>query len=125
MWIWWLMLACDLIVPVTMILVGRMMRRHAPKEINMTFGYRTKRSMQNEETWKFAHDFCGRLWWKTGWVLGAVTVIFQIALIRSDENTISSWGIGVMLVQTAVMLLTILPVERALKRTFGDPAPEK
>ncbi len=125
MWIWWLMLACDLIVPVTMILVGRMMWKHAPKEINMTFGYRTKRSMHSEQTWKFAHDFCGRLWWKVGWILGAVTVLFLIALTGCDGHTVSALGIGTMLVQTAVMLLTILPVERALKRTFGDPAPEK
>jgi len=54
---------------VIMIGVGYMMYKHPPKSINAIYGYRTARSMKNDETWKFAHDCCGRLWFKLGFIL--------------------------------------------------------
>lgn len=51
---WWSMLSCDCIIPIIMILYGRMMWKHYPKKINNYTGYRTKRSMKNADTWKFA-----------------------------------------------------------------------
>ena len=41
----------------------------APKDINHTFGYRTKRSMMNKDTWSFAHAYIGKLWLICGLVL--------------------------------------------------------
>lgn len=66
MWFWWFLFCCDLLVPVTMIVSGRIMWKHPPKNINGLMGYRTSRSMKNMDTWLFAHDYCGRLWWKIG-----------------------------------------------------------
>ena len=36
----WFMLICDLIVPIVMIIAGRMMWKHCPKSINGIVGYR-------------------------------------------------------------------------------------
>ena len=47
MWFWWFMLICDLIIPVVMVISGRMMWKHCPKHINGMLGYRTTRSMKN------------------------------------------------------------------------------
>ena len=44
MWFWWFMLICDLLIPITMVVAGRMMWKHCPKHINGMFGYRTTRS---------------------------------------------------------------------------------
>ena len=57
---WWFMLICDMIIPIVMVIVGRMMWKHCPKHINGMLGYRTTRSMKNMDTWKFAHDYCGK-----------------------------------------------------------------
>lgn len=62
MWFWWFMFCCNLLIPAIFIFAGRMMWKHYPKEINDILGYRTKRSMKNIDTWKFAHEYCGRLW---------------------------------------------------------------
>lgn len=43
---WWSMLSCDCIIPIIMILYGRMMWKHYPNKINNYTGYRTKRSMK-------------------------------------------------------------------------------
>ena len=47
MWFWWVMLFCDLLIPVTMLIGGRAMWKHCPNSINGLFGYRTHRSMKN------------------------------------------------------------------------------
>ena len=52
MWFWWVMLFCDLLIPVTMLIGGRAMWKHCPNSINGLFGYRTHRSMKNMDTWK-------------------------------------------------------------------------
>ena len=44
---WWFMLLCDLIIPIVMVIAGRMMWKHCPKHINSMLGYRTTRSMKN------------------------------------------------------------------------------
>ena len=59
---WVFMLIMVLLIPITMIVFGRLFSNKAPKDINYTFGYRTKRSMMNMETWKFAHEYIGKLW---------------------------------------------------------------
>ena len=51
MWFWWFMFICDLIIPVVMVIGGRMMWKHCPKHINGMSGYRTTRSMKNMDTW--------------------------------------------------------------------------
>lgn len=69
MWFWWFMLCCDLIIPVLMIVIGRLMWKRPPQRINSLIGYRTSRSMKNMDTWLFAHHYSGKLWWRTGWVI--------------------------------------------------------
>ena len=67
---WIFMLAMDLILPLSMVFLGRYFARHAPGSINMLFGYRTACSMKNQDTWQFAHRYFGKLWYKMGlWLL--------------------------------------------------------
>lgn len=120
MWFWLFMLACDLMIPVIMIVGGRMMWKHCPGTINGVYGYRTRRSMKNMDTRKFAHDHCGRLWWKLGWVLLIPSVLVLLPFVRSDEDTIGTVGLIVCTIQLIVLLASIFPTEAALKRTFSD-----
>lgn len=46
MWFWWFMFICDLMIPIVMIIAGRMMWKHCPKSINGIVGYRTTLSMK-------------------------------------------------------------------------------
>ena len=55
MWFWWFMLICDLIIPIAMVIGGRMMWKHCPKNINSMSGYRTTRSMKNMDTVSYTH----------------------------------------------------------------------
>jgi len=54
------MLIVVLLIPLTMLFFGWLLFRRTPKEINYVYGYRTKRSMMNEETWRFANQYFGK-----------------------------------------------------------------
>lgn len=125
MWFWWFLFVCNLLIPVCMILGGRMMWKHCPKEINGMLGYRTRRSIRNPDTWRFAHDFCGRLWWKVGWVMLWVTVAAQILFFGSSEEVFSIVGSVISMAQCMILIGSIFPVERALKRTFYEDGNRK
>ena len=118
MWYW--LLICDLIIPIVMLISGRMMWKHCPKRINNIVGYRTTRSMKNMDTWRFAHDYCGKLWWKTGWVMIIPSVLIHIPLYHSDKNTIGFAGLILMTIQCFIMIASIYLTEKALKKHFND-----
>lgn len=103
-----------------MIGVGRWMWKHPPKEINAFLGYRTPRSMVNMDTWNFAHHHCGKRWWIIGWILLLPTALIHIPFYGKGEDTIGWMCIGVLAVQLTVLIASIFPTERALKKTFRE-----
>ncbi len=115
---WIGMYLTDLLIPVMMIVAGWMMWKHPPKRINSWYGYRTERSMKNEGTWKFAHDYCGRLWWKLGWIILVPSAIPLLFLLNASEDAIGFTSVAVLVVQSFFMIGAIFPTERALKKTF-------
>ena len=66
---WIFCLAMNLLLPVIMLVLGRLFQTRPPKTINGLFGYRTARSMKSQEAWDFAHRTRGRLWFKLGLVV--------------------------------------------------------
>ena len=117
---WMFLFVCNLLIPLLMVIAGRMMYRHTPKSINGIYGYRTKMSMKNEETWKFAHDYCGRLWQKAGLVALALSAVVQLPFLRASEAVVGTVGGIISFAQVILLLCTILPVERALRANFDQ-----
>ncbi|MDE5967233.1 MAG: SdpI family protein [Lachnospiraceae bacterium] len=120
MWFWWFMFVCDLMIPILMIGLGRMMWKHAPKNINGIIGYRTTLSMKNPDTWKFAHDYCGRLWWKIGWIMLILSAIVHFPFYNGSENEIGILSGILITIQCVILIGSVFPTERALKRNFTD-----
>ncbi|MBF1133282.1 MAG: SdpI family protein, partial [Dialister invisus] len=77
---WIFMLIMVLLIPLTMLFFGWLLFRKTPKEINYVYGYRTKRSMMNEETWRFANQYFGKVWYLCGLILAPLSVI-AIAIV--------------------------------------------
>lgn len=115
---WIFMLVVNLILPITMIFLGRYYSRKAPKNINWVYGYRTPMSTKNKDTWEFAHKYFGKLWYKFGIILLPITVIAMLFVIGRSENIIGIVGEIICGVQAVVMVLVIHPTERALRRNF-------
>lgn len=118
--LWILMLITTLLVPVIMISVGHSFSKSAPKEINDFFGYRTRCSKMNMDTWVFAHRVMGKLWKRTGIIMLPLTVILMLFSFSRDMGFIGIYGCVVLCIQAVVVVLMILPVEYALKHNFDD-----
>ena len=114
-----------LFIPVLMILCGYLMYKHTPKDINCLVGYRTAMSLKNQETWDFAHNYCGRLWVKVG---AGMTIIS--ALVCGPYFFMSSGKATVIMciaevIQVVFLCWTIVPTERALKDNFDQDGNRK
>ena len=120
MWFWWFMFICNMLYSVTMIVAGWFMWKHSPKKINSVVGYRSKRSMINMDTWKFAHENCGKRWWKIGWIMLVPTILIQIPFYGKSDDLIGWIGLGICIVECTILLVSIIPTEKALKEAFTE-----
>lgn len=120
MWFWWFMLICDLLVPLTMVIGGYLMWKHTPKTINGFTGYRTARSMKNMDTWKFAHEYAGHLWWKIGWIILFPSLVVHIPVYGASDDMVGLVGCVVVAIQTIILIASNYPTENALKKNFND-----
>ena len=114
------MLIMILIIPVTMIVFGQLFVRKAPKDINGFFGYRTKRSMKNKDTWEFAHKYIGRLWTVGGFIFLPISVIPMLAVFGKNDDVVGTIGGVITGLQMIPLIGAIFPTESALKKNFDE-----
>ena len=117
---WIFMLLMNEIVPFTMIGFGKLFLNHAPDEINMVFGYRTRMSTKNKDTWEFAHKYCGRLWFIWGWILLPISVIPMFFVMGQSEDMVGNVSAMICILQCVFLVGSIFPTERALRRNFDE-----
>lgn len=106
-----------ILIPLTMIGFGLYFMKIGPKRINHIFGYRTSRSMKNQDTWQFAHKHCGRIWFLWGLILLA----FSLAVViysRAAKSPLFESDDTIFIIQLIVLILSILPTEIALRKNF-------
>lgn len=120
MFFWIFMALSVLLIPAVMLFFGRMFEKAAPGKINMTFGYRTARSMKNRDTWEVAHKKIGALWTKLGAVMLPLSVIAMLPARGRSEDFTGLWACALLLVQMIPMIGSIFFVEKALKETFDE-----
>ena len=66
----------NLLIPIMMIILGVMAKNEVAERTNVFKGYRTKRSMKNINTWRFANKYSGTLLVKLGICIFSVSAIF-------------------------------------------------
>ena len=76
--------------------------------------------MKNMETWRFAHDHCGKTWWKAGWIMLIISIIVQIPFYGVSEDVVGVLGMIICTLQLVVLIASGLMTERALKKSFYD-----
>lgn len=118
MWFWFFMFIMVLLTPLIMVGFGRYFLKTAPKEINAVFGYRTSMSMKNQDTWIFAHNYCGKLWYICGLALLPLSVIVMVLVLGKPEDVIGTVGSVLCCIQLIPLVGSIIPTEKALKKTF-------
>lgn len=114
------MLIVVLLIPLTMLLFGWLFFRRTPKEINYVFGYRTKRSMRNEETWKFANQYFGKVWYLCGLLSAPLSVIAMAIVFEKRTETMSTVGFIITMIQTIPFVGAMISTDIALKKNFDE-----
>ena len=117
---WIFMLIMANLSSVMMISFGLLFKKRAPKEINFLFGYRTSRSMKSNESWEFAHRLLGKIWVVTGVVCLLLSTAAMLFFLGKDKDSVGTAGAIICFVNMAILIITIFPVERALKKKFGE-----
>ena len=117
---WIFMLFMNLMLPVMMIGFGWVFLHKPPKTINWAYGYRTTMSTKNQDTWDFAHQYAGKLWFKWGKWLLILSVVCMLLLIGKSEDVIGIAGSILCMVELVPLVYVIVPTERALKQTFDS-----
>ncbi len=117
---WLFTLAMEMLIPGSMIVLGRSFAKNPPGEINGGYGYRTARSMRNRETWAFAQRYSGRFWVRAGRPVLAVSLVWMALLFGREADTVAHLGLLLTGLQMVPFLAVIPATERALKREFDD-----
>ena len=117
---WVFMLIMCLLTPAMMIGFGKYFMKGGPKQINGVFGYRTTRSMKNKETWRFAHQYSGKIWHRSGLALLPVSIVVMLFVYGKSVDMTGIAGLIIVIIQMVVMICAIPFTEEALKRNFDD-----
>lgn len=117
---WIFMACCTLLIPVIMICTGAALRRGKFSTINPVSGYRTRRSMQNQQTWDYAQRECGRLWQRWGWGELIVTVVLMLLFLGEKTESVGIFGGVLCLLQIVPLLVSIFVVEKKLQAAFDE-----
>lgn len=115
---WFAMLTAGLLIPIVMLLFGWLFMKNPPQDINGVYGYRTAMSMKNRDTWDFAHRYCGKIWFKLGYILMPASFVAMLTVYGSTEDEIGSLVAAVCLLQVVALLFAVVKTERALKQVF-------
>lgn len=120
MWFFILLFVCNLLIPLLMLIIGLVWEKHPVTDINGAIGYRTARSMKNQETWNFAQHYMGKIWKKTGFALFFPSIVVNIICFFVGEDVFAIVTAVLETVQVIVLLVSIIPIERALKKNFDE-----
>ncbi|MCE2613793.1 SdpI family protein [Flavobacteriaceae bacterium D16] len=100
------------------ILAGLIWQQFPPKKINHLYGYRTQRSMKNQQTWDYANRIGPVMFIKTGSYL----LLIGVLAYWLSEPTGAIWISGVTMV--VGLIAGVIACERKLEKRFdaeGNP----
>ena len=95
-----------------MLLISYIFAKYPPKKINDLYGYRTQRSMRNQDCWDFANRHYIRLMWK----ISLITCVFQALGVILLNEEVALLTATIILVTT--LIYSVYLTEKALKKTF-------
>lgn len=118
MQMWFFMLFIVIVLPFIMFMCSFYFIAGGPKNINNIFGYRTGRSMINKDTWIFAHEYCGKLWFKVSIIFILASIVIMLCLIKTDQRVFVAVGFVIFIAEFVTLFFTISKTEKALADNF-------
>ncbi len=96
------------------IVAGLIMLYFPPKDINLSYGYRSKNAMKSQERWDFAQKYSAKEMIKLGGLLSCCSVFGFFS--NFDEFTNMIIGLGLLIL---IVVILMFRVEKALNKKFG------
>ena len=109
-------IVCDFIIPVVMIILGMLYRNHYPKKINNHHGYRTTRSMKNQDTWEYSQKIFGKIALIDGVIMLAISIAVVCFSVSKGKDGFAWISFALIMIQIAMMIFVIYLVEKDLKK---------
>lgn len=119
MGIWMATLLLNLLIPIVIWIIGILYLKRPSKSINWMHGYRTQKSMKNQETWEYAQRHFGGVCCRWGIGFATVVLLLMILVIGKSEKIIGTIGSAIGTSEGFLMAYILVPTERALKKKFG------
>lgn len=116
--VWTYFVACSVIVPIVMMVLGLFLWKLTPKRESQIYAYRTKMSLINDDTWYTANKMAGKAWFFAGVITLVVTLLIDVFLKQLSDEVLGNVGLFVIIAQVIVLAATIVPVEGKLKDMF-------
>lgn len=107
---------CLLLTPLLVWGAGMLLKRTPPGRPNGVYGYRTRRSGKSQAAWEFAQKKSAEVMTRCGrWML-----LLSLAACGIFWEHLDAAATVLGIVQVAVLVCCILPVELALRRNFDE-----
>lgn len=112
-------------IPIILLIMGLGMYFFPPKKINSFIGYRSNKSMKDQESWDYAQKMSGYISTILGFVMLIATVIAYLILEQQGKFGFYSTNVIVFIQLAALVLGTLLPMEILLTRRGKNEKNEK
>lgn len=113
---WIFMFIITLLIPAALLLTWYICPRL--KRINNLSGYRSKMSMQNQETWDFAQKYCSKLSLYMFFPSLILGIVFMLAMSSKSIGWIGWTGLAIVIIQMMSFVIIMISTEKALKKSF-------
>lgn len=107
-----------LAIPMCTLILGLLCWRCPPKGPTWAFGYRSRRARASDESWRFAQNLAGQIWFWMGLGLLIVALFVCISLRKMDMEAAVHTAMVWAIVQCVCLLLSMIPTEVLLLRRF-------
>lgn len=115
---WIFMFIVTLLIPISLLLTWYLCPKI--KTINNVSGYRTKRSMQNQDTWDFSQKYCSKISLYMFFPSLILAIAIMTTVINKPVDLIGWIGLGITMIQMVSFIVIIIFTEKALKKTFDE-----
>jgi uncharacterized membrane protein len=102
-----------------LLLISIIFNYFPPKKINSLYGYRTHKSMLNDDIWQFANTIFNKT------LISYATVSFLVALLLAYLNPEMMTGWAPMALLFFTVIVCIYKTEQEIKKHFDDEGKRK
>ncbi|QAA33112.1 SdpI family protein [Clostridium manihotivorum] len=105
------------IIGLVFALIGWMLMKYPPENINSSLGYKTPFAMKNKETWKEGNRFCGKMLFIGGIIFIPFSIFFRYLYINNISLSLRISLMGLLVIAIACIVYTEIHLKIIFDKT--------